>query len=175
MKEFSKDRRQLMTSSLLLGAGSVLPAQTFADSHNAADKFVYEVVRSDAEWRAMFDDETYKILRLGDTEWPRSSKWWDDFRDGHFSCVGCGLPNYDSIWRARVDKGWVFFHQSRPDALLMGIDGEAPDGMSDDKSNATIEAHCRRCGSHMGHILKVNGEVLHCINGKALDFTPQSA
>lgn len=174
MKEFSKERRRLVTSSLLLGAGGVVPAQLRADSTELSDDFTYEVVRSDAEWRSMFDDETYKILRLGDTEWPKSSKWWDDYRDGHFSCIGCGLPNYDTVWRARVDKGWVFFRQSRPDALLMGIDGETPDGMSDDKSTATIEAHCRRCGSHMGHILKVNGEVLHCINGKALEFSPQT-
>ena len=171
--QVNKERRRLVASSLCLSAGGLASASALAQADPASDKFQYEVVRSDAEWRSMFDEETYKILRLGDTEWPKSSRWWDDFRDGHFSCIGCGLPNYDSVWRARVDKGWVFFRQSRPDALLMGIDGEAPDGMSDGQSKATIEAHCRRCGSHMGHILKVDGEVLHCINGKALDFTPQ--
>ncbi len=53
----------------------------------------------------------------------------------------------------------------------MGIDGVALDDMADDPGPGTIEAHCRRFGSHMGHNLKVNGEVLHCINGKALDFS----
>lgn len=56
--------------------------------------------------------------------------------------------------------------------MLMGIDGEPPSGMADDKATATIEVHCRRCGSHMGHVLKVEGQVVHCINGKALDFDP---
>jgi peptide-methionine (R)-S-oxide reductase len=39
---------------------------------------------------------------------------------------------------------------------------------------ATIEVHCRRCGSHMGHVLLVEGEILHCINGTSLVFTPQT-
>ena len=136
-----------------IGVGTAVYSQSTAAESKQSDEFVYEVVRSDAEWRSMFDEETYKILRLGDTEWPRSSRWWDDFTPGTFSCIGCGLPNYDSVWRARVDKGWVFFRQSRPDALLMGIDGETPDGMSDEPTPATIEAHCRRCGSHMGCLL----------------------
>jgi peptide-methionine (R)-S-oxide reductase len=173
MTNLQKYRRRFLKFAGLLGVGSGVSVNIASAMSGSRDKFAYEVVRSDAEWRSMFDDETYKILRLGDTEWPKSSKWWNDFRTGHFSCIGCGLPNYDSVWRAKVDKGWVFFRQSRPDALLMGIDGEAPDGMSDESSPATIEAHCRRCGSHMGHILKVNGEVLHCINGKALDFTEE--
>jgi peptide-methionine (R)-S-oxide reductase len=33
-----------------------------------------------------------------------------------------------------------------------------------------IEVHCRRCASHMGHILLVDGKLLHCINGTSLNF-----
>lgn len=168
------NRRNFLKTSIVIGTGSVLSVTNQSLAATAeSDTFTYEVQRTDAEWREMFDEETYKILREGDTEWPKSSKWWNDYRPGYFCCVGCKLPNYDSIWRAKVNKGWVFFHQSRPDSLLMGIDGKAPDGMTKDNPKATIEAHCRRCGSHMGHILKVNGKVLHCINGKALDFIPE--
>ncbi len=41
-----------------------------------------------------------------------------------------------------------------------------------DAPQILIEAHCRRCGSHLGHILNVQGDILHCINGTALTFTP---
>ncbi len=171
-----KPRRQFLETSVALGVGSVLASSATSASTAASleprDEFTYEVVRSEEEWRGMFDEDTYKILREGDTEWPKSSEWWDDYRDGHFACRGCNLINYESTWRANVKKGWVFFSQSVPNTLLMSIDGITPDGMADDKAGASTEVHCRRCGSHMGHILKVNNKVLHCINGKALDFTP---
>jgi peptide-methionine (R)-S-oxide reductase len=38
-----------------------------------------------------------------------------------------------------------------------------------------IEAHCRRCGSHLGHVLYVEDRLLHCINGTALEFRPSEA
>jgi len=37
-----------------------------------------------------------------------------------------------------------------------------------------IEVHCRRCGSHLGHILLVDDEVLHCINGRSLTFAARA-
>jgi len=165
-------RRSFLKTSLTVGAAGLIPASEVLAKKSEGSDFTYEVVRSEEEWRSMFDDELYKILREGDTEWPKSSKWWNDYRDGQFSCTACGLHNYDSVWRVSIDKGWVFFSQSRPDSMLMGIDGEPPSVMADDKTTATIEVHCRRCGSHMGHVLKVEGQVVHCINGKALDFDP---
>jgi len=171
MQKNKINRRQFVKQSTILGATCGIVSSDIAMATVDSSKFKYEVTRSDEEWKSLFDEETYKILRKGDTEWPKSSKWWNDYREGIFACVGCGLQNYDSVWRVEIDKGWVFFSQSVPDAILMGIDGVPPDGMSDDKQTATIEAHCRRCGSHMGHILKVDGSVVHCINGKALSFT----
>ena len=34
-----------------------------------------------------------------------------------------------------------------------------------------VEVHCRRCGSHFGHIIAVDGTILHCVNGAAFHFT----
>ena len=34
-----------------------------------------------------------------------------------------------------------------------------------------VEVHCRRCGSHFGHIISVAGTILHCVNGAAFQFT----
>ena len=173
MTNFDLMRRRLVQATIAAGAtGSFAATQQAHAATGENDTFKYEVEFRDEQWKSMFDAETYKILRHGDTEWPKSSKLWDDYREGNFNCIGCGLPNYTSTWRVELDKGWVFFSQSVPNSILMGIDGEPPSGMADKSLPATIEAHCRRCGSHMGHILRVDGKVVHCINGRSLAFTP---
>jgi len=62
-----------------------------------------------------------------------------------------------------------------PTSVLTGIDvPQEAYGMGSDWPNL-IETHCRRCGSHLGHILLVDGDVLHCINGTALHLEPDAA
>lgn len=169
------DRRRFLAatgiSALALGTGgSAARAAT-----GTGDSFRYEVTRSEEEWRARLDAAEYKILRDGDTELPFTSPLWEETRAGRYACKGCDLPVYNASWKAPLDKGWVFFAHGEPDALLMGIDGpQRAYGMGENFPNL-IEVHCRRCGSHMGHILKVDGEVLHCINGTALSFAPSEA
>ncbi|QPH52630.1 peptide-methionine (R)-S-oxide reductase [Pontivivens ytuae] len=138
----------------------------------------YEVVRSEAEWREQLTEDEYAILREGGTERPHSHPLSQDYRAGEFLCKGCGLCVYVSRWREQVDKGWVFFRHAQPDTVLMAIDGpeeaygQAGMGL---ESLTNIEAHCRRCSSHLGHILIVERKLLHCINGTALTFEPAEA
>lgn len=120
--------------------------------------FAYEIRRSDEDWRARLTPAEYNILRQGGTE-PRHSHRYTQLNEaGLYHCQGCELPIYDAAEKIILDIGWVFFSHALQDSVLLGIDGDR------------MEAHCRRCGSHLGHILPVNGEILHCINGTALDF-----
>ena len=139
----------------------------------STERFAYEITRTDAEWREMLSPPEYAVLRKGSTELPKSNPLWDNFADGTYCCRGCELPVYDSVWKTPLDKGWAFFLQSRENTVMMGIDGAPPEGMSDaNRPTAMIEAHCRRCGSHLGHILTVGRRTLHCINGTSLEFRP---
>jgi peptide-methionine (R)-S-oxide reductase len=120
--------------------------------------FVYEIQYSDEEWRSRLTPAEYQILREGATE-PRHSHRFTQTTDvGVYHCQGCDLPIYASSQKVILDIGWVFFRHSLPDSVLLGVDGVA------------IEAHCRRCAGHLGHVLYVETEVLHCINGTALNF-----
>lgn len=143
----------------------------------AEDTFVYEVTRSEEEWRGMLDKAEFNILRMGGTELPKTHPLWNNTAEGTYCCRGCDLTLYDSVWKVELDKGWAFFRQSRENTILMGIDGQPPEGMGSDDGRppAMIEAHCRRCGSHLGHILTVEGETLHCINGTSLQFRDATA
>ncbi len=144
----------------------------------ASDGFAYEVTRSDAEWKERLSKNEYNILREAGTELPKSDPLWEEARNGNYFCKGCDLHVYDATWKVPLDKGWAFFRHSVPNSVLLGIDGPTPEFGNDTipaSEAATIETHCRRCGSHLGHILIVDTQQLHCINGTSLTFTPLDA
>ena len=124
----------------------------------------------------MLTAEEFVIMREGYTEIPKTGSMWQETRDGTYHCKGCELHLYSSNTKVILDKGWVFFFHGEPDAVLMNIDGVPPqyDGLSDGEKLLT-EVHCRRCGSHMEHLLIINGKMTHCINASSLDFVLEDA
>jgi peptide-methionine (R)-S-oxide reductase len=173
-------RRGFLAASSAAGLGLATTARAssappFPDSPERA-AFSYEIERSEAEWREMLDDEEYHILREGGTELPASSDLWNETRPGIYGCRGCNLHVYSSEWKVPLEKGWAFFAHSEDNTVMTSIDGpQEVYGMDPDGPGNLIEAHCRRCGSHLGHILLVEGEVLHCINGRSLTFESREA
>lgn len=171
----SFNRRQFFQASAVMAGSFGVAGVTIAAETGSADAFRYEVVRTPEEWKTLLSshhgDRDYRLLRLGETEEPKSSLLWDEDRDGTYHCKGCQLQVYSSDWKVPLDKGWAFFRHGVPNALLMGVDwegGAGPDMGLDVLSS--IEVHCRRCGSHMGHVLLVEGSILHCINGSGMLF-----
>jgi len=177
MDHYSIKRRAFLGGSALSALALAQTRASAGDSGGTAQPFAYEVTRTEAEWRGMLGKDEYNILRKGSTELPKTSALWNNTAEGTYCCRGCDLTVYDSVWKVELDKGWAFFRQSRENTVLMGIDGDPPDGMEpeDERFAAMIEAHCRRCGSHLGHILTVEGASLHCINGTSLQFRAAAA
>ncbi len=138
--------------------------------------FVYEVAWTDAEWRERLNEAEYAVMREGATERPDSSPLAVEDRPGIYCCRGCELTLYESQYKV-ILPGFVFFYNSVPNAILMGIDTFNPYGAgeADDPYEHLIEAHCRRCGSHLGHILRILDKALHCINGTSMTFRPAEA
>ncbi len=166
----------LVAATFALGRGArANPAANAAPPELVDAPFAFEVQRTDAEWRAMLTEDEFAILREGDTEWPTTSPLWNDYTAGDFGCRGCALNLYSSDNRAPIEKGWVFFYHSQPNAVLTDIDRGNPYSMAANSSESLIEAHCRRCGSHLGHILMVEDEIVHCINGTSLVFKSAEA
>ncbi|WP_233417115.1 peptide-methionine (R)-S-oxide reductase [Halovulum marinum] len=175
-------RRAMLQGTALAGAAAALPLTGRAQSipKYGTTKFDYEVVRTEEEWRARLSEREYGILRAGGTELPKSDPKWSDYSAGSYHCRGCELPLYSSDWRAPLSHGWVFFYHADTDAVLTGLDrgnpyrGDAPQMGGDadlDPKRTLIEVHCRRCGSHLGHIVYLDGNLVHCINGTSLGFT----
>ncbi len=167
------ERRRFLGTALgsgaaVIGAG-VLPKTAAASG--AGDAFAFEVTRSEADWRALLNDAEYKVLRENGTELPHTSPLVNETGEGTYCCKGCDLTIYESAWKVPLDIGWVFFSHSEPRTVLTSIDGNPPVGMGgQDGPGAMMEVHCRRCASHLGHLVVAQGKLVHCINGSALNY-----
>ncbi|QDY71556.1 peptide-methionine (R)-S-oxide reductase MsrB [Qingshengfaniella alkalisoli] len=127
----------------------------------------FEITRTDAEWREMLSDQEYAVMREEATERAFTSPLNDEKRKGQFLCRGCDLPLYASDTKFDSGTGWPSFYEALPDAVRT----------KPDRSFFMVrtEVHCRRCGSHLGHIFDDGPPPTgkrHCINGVSLKFQP---
>ena len=125
----------------------------------------FEITRSKAEWKAMLTPLQYKVMREMGTERAFTSPLDKNYREGVYHCRGCDLALYSSKHKYDSGTGWPSFYKSLPNAV-----GTQPDRIL---LRVRTEVHCRRCGSHLGHIFddgpKPTGK-RHCLNGVSLVF-----
>lgn len=125
----------------------------------------FEVTRTEAEWRAMLTDLQYRVMREEGTERAGTSPLDKHYADGTYHCRGCDLALYSSEAKYDSGTGWPSFWESLPNAI----------GTKPDRRLLVVrtECHCRRCGSHLGHIFddgpRPTGK-RHCLNGASLVF-----
>lgn len=154
-------RRDFLKMSAAL---TLIPATGFASDET------FEVVRTKAEWRALLTDFEYQVMREEATERRYTSPLNDEKRVGIYHCKGCDLPLYESDTKYESGTGWPSFYQALPDAVRTKPDNTL--------FMRRTEVHCRRCGSHLGHIFddgpKPTGK-RHCLNGVSLVFKPAEA
>ncbi|MEM8786662.1 MAG: peptide-methionine (R)-S-oxide reductase [Pseudomonadota bacterium] len=166
------NRRTVLHGGALTVAAAAAPAAFAQDSPAAgADgSFVYEVTRSEDDWRSLLSEPEFNILRMGETEFPFTSPYARNNTEGGYHCKGCGLKLFDSKWYSPQEIGFVFFEQSEPNAVLTGI--HTADAYGQGEVGHFLEVHCRRCGGHLGHIVSIDHKVLYCINGTAMELRP---
>ncbi len=152
-------RREFLASAGALSAANFLGTSALAATGN------FEVQRTDAEWRALLTKIEYKVMRRDGTERSGSSPLDKNYASGVYNCRGCDLSVYPSETKFDSGTGWPSFWQSLPDAVRT----------QDDRFLLRVrtEVHCRRCGSHLGHIFDDGPDPTgkrHCLNGVSLVF-----
>ena len=125
----------------------------------------FQVSLSDAEWKKRLSPQQYAVLRNESTERAGSSPLNNERRAGTYVCAGCGLPLFSSATKFESGTGWPSFWRPLPNAVGTRADNAL--------FLARTEAHCRRCGGHLGHVFddgpKPTG-LRYCMNGVAMKF-----
>ena len=156
----------------LAGAGGVLGAIGLGGLAGCAREAeaaheTFEIMRTEAEWRARLTPAQYAVLRDASTEKPRSSSLNAEKRAGIYRCAGCALPLFDSRAKFESGTGWPSFA-----APIRGATRTRPDrGLLTTRT----EVHCRRCGGHIGHVFDDGPQPTGqrwCMNGVAMEFVP---
>jgi peptide-methionine (R)-S-oxide reductase len=157
-------RRSVFTSFAALAAAAGFGSRGDA----AGPKTVFEIVKSDDEWKKLLSSEAYNVLRKHGTERAGTSPLDKIYAPGRYDCAGCDLPLFSSETKYDSTTGWPSFWAPLEKAV----------GMTSDRAWGMVrtEVHCSRCGGHLGHVFpdgpKPTGQ-RYCMNGVALKFVPK--
>jgi len=167
------NRRKILVGGLAAGGvatiSSIFLGGLWSNEPQAKDG-VFEIIKSDDEWRKILTEKQFFVLRMEGTEKPYSSPLDNEKREGIFQCAACDLDLYASKDKYDSKTGWPSFSQpANKNAVKTRTDRKL--------IFARTEVHCRRCGGHLGHIFDDGPAPTgkrHCINGVAMKFKPAS-
>ncbi|HMO05623.1 MAG TPA: peptide-methionine (R)-S-oxide reductase MsrB [Kiritimatiellia bacterium] len=165
--------------ALWAGHGGLFAGDSVMKNNESGPLWVYDskagglvesayVSFSEAEWKAKLPRDSYQIMRQHATERPFSCGRLKDRGEGIYTCKGCGLELFVSDSKFDSGTGWPSFFQP----IHTNNIGTTTDYLI---GYARTEVHCKRCGSHLGHVFEDGPRptgLRYCINGASMDFVP---
>ncbi len=127
--------------------------------------YVHKVINVDKnKWEKELTDEQYYIMVRGGTERPFSSPLNKEARSGAYVSAATGDTLFISTSKFNSRTGWPSFDSATDNVTL----GPAEQGGYEVVEKST--------GLHLGHVFYGEGftsnNARYCINGDALEFTP---
>ena len=130
---------------------------------------VYQVQKSDEEWREQLSAQEYDVLREAATEPPFVGEYTDTETTGVYRCRACGTELFRSDTKFGSHCGWPSFYAPLAEDRVEYIE-DTTLGMK------RVEVRCANCGSHLGHVFPdgygtPTGDRF-CINSISLTLEP---
>ncbi|HXR41372.1 MAG TPA: peptide-methionine (R)-S-oxide reductase MsrB [Acidothermaceae bacterium] len=131
---------------------------------------MYEIEKTDAQWREELSPDEYAVLRHAATEPPFVGKYTDTKTIGVYRCRACDSELFRSETKFESHCGWPSFYAP--------TDTDAVELVPDDSLGMQrVEVRCKHCGSHLGHVFHGEGyqtptDDRYCINSISLTLEP---
>lgn len=122
--------------------------------------------KTDEEWRALLDEDTYHVTRRKGTERPFSGQYYTHRETGAYLCACCGQELFSSAAKYDSGSGWPSFFEP-VQASAIAEEQDSSHGMR------RTEILCSRCGAHLGHVFPDGPQptgLRYCVNSLSLDF-----
>ena len=131
---------------------------------------VYQVQKSDEEWREQLSAQEYDVLREAATEPPFVGEYTDTETTGVYRCRACGTELFRSDTKFGSHCGWPSFYAPLAEDRVQYIEDRSL-GMK------RVEVRCATCGSHLGHVFEGEGygtptDQRYCINSVSMTLVP---
>ncbi len=160
------NKRVFLKSALaVVGTMGLFRALGLRNQAQAAPDTVFEVTKTDEEWRSVLTPAQYTVLRQHGTERSHSSLLNQQHDHGSYHCAACDLPLFSSETKFESGTGWPSFYAPIEGAIATTTDTSL--------FMTRVEVHCRRCGGHLGHVFDDGPAPTgqrYCMNGVALNF-----
>lgn len=128
---------------------------------------LFEVQKTNEEWKNQLTAEQYAVLREKGTERPFTGKFEAHYEPGTYICAGCGSELFQSATKFDAGCGWPSFYDALDKTKILE---------KQDFSHGMLrtEIMCAKCGGHLGHVFddgpKDKTGLRYCVNSLSLDF-----
>ena len=125
-----------------------------------------KISKTDEEWRKELTAEEFLVTRQAGTERPFSGVYWNETREGVYSCKCCKQPLFSSSTKFDAGCGWPSFYEALSDEAVVKRE-DLSLGMR------RIEVLCARCDAHLGHVFPDGPPptgLRYCMNSVSLNL-----